>query len=305
MTTAGDSRNPTQAVIERYRAVGVAPEAVEFARGVVSAARPASPARARSLLWPCGRLGAWALGVGLELRAEVVLHCSVIERYVAVGLAEASPAARRTARTNLRFVARRAVPGAVFAPAPPALGRSRAKAPYSPAQIEGFFALAAAQPTDYRRQRLVGLLCLGLGAGLERGELRAVTGGHVVERSGGVVVVVEGPRTRAVPVLATYHARLLWAAAAAGGGFVCGGRSPTRRNLTSPLIDQLVGGSHLDRLDVGRLRATWLATHLQRLGVSALLQAAGVVCSQRLGDLAAHLPVTDEPTLVSILGAER
>ena len=65
---------------------------------------------------------------------------------------------------------------------------------------------------------------------------------------------------------------------------------PARRNVISTLLGQLTGGDDLGRLDVGRLRSTWLAEHLRRLGLAALFQAAGVVCSQRLGDLAARLP---------------
>jgi len=300
--------DPTElvaATIARYRAVGIPAAAVVFAREVVAAAAPVGPPRARALLWPAGRLAAWAQGLGLELAAEVVLHPSVIERYVAVAMAESSPAARRTARTNLRFLSRRAAPRLAHPPVPETLPRTRAKAPYSPAEIEGFFALAGSQPTDYRRQRLVGLLCLGAGAGLERGELRAVTGRHILERSGGVVVVVDGPRARVVPVLGEYHERLLGAVSSAGEGFICGGRSPTRRNVTTNLLDQLSGGTDLGRLDVGRLRATWLATHLQRLGLGALLAAAGISCSQRLGDLAAHLPALDEATMVALLGGGR
>ncbi len=38
--------------------------------------------------------------------------------------------------------------------------------------------------------------------------------------------------------------------------------------------------------------------------LTALLAAAGVRCSQRLGDLAAILPTPDEVTLMTILGAE-
>ncbi|MGI9120209.1 MAG: hypothetical protein ACR2G7_08845 [Acidimicrobiales bacterium] len=68
-------------------------------------------------------------------------------------------------------------------------------------------------------------------------------------------------------------------------------------------MDNLAGGADLDRLDVGRLRATWLAGHLERLGLVALLRAAGIVCSQRLGDLAACVDPPDEATMVEILGA--
>lgn len=292
-------------VIAGWRARGVSDEAAAFARGAVAATHPCGAARARSLLWACSRMGAWAAGVGLNLSSEVVFHPSVIERYVMVGMALASESARRTARANLRFVARRTGPALAQPPEPIRLSRSRAKAPYAPAEIDAFFALAAAQPTEARRWRLVGLLCLGLGAGLAGGELRAVSGRHVIERSGGVVVVVEGRRARAVPVLERYQAGLVASAAFAGEGFICGGTSPTRKNLTSNLVASIVGGTDLPRLEVPRLRATWLAGHLERLGLAALLAAAGVVCSQRLGDLAAHMAPYDEEHLVALLGARR
>ena len=60
--------------------------------------------------------------------------------------------------------------------------------------------------------RAAGLVCLGAGAGLIRGDLRDVRGSDVACRSGGVVVTVRGARPRTVPVLARYHGP------AAGGG---------------------------------------------------------------------------------------
>jgi integrase len=293
----------TEATIAGYTGHGIDPTAAGFARRVVGTAAPSCTVRARSLLWACSRLAAWGGSVGLEPVETVLLHRSVIERFVQVGLAGRSDALRRTARTNLRFVARWC--GIAVEPAPAALRRTRAKAPYSPAEVDAWFALAAAQPTEVRRQHLAGLLCLGLGAGLERAELRGVTGGHVQSRSGGVVVAVEGRRRRCVPVLARYHQPLLASARFAGDGFVCGGASPTRKNVTSNLVDRLAGGADLGRLDVGRLRATWLVEHLDRLGIAALFSAAGITCSQRIGDLAARLPTPDEATLVEILGGGR
>ena len=90
-------------------------------------------------------------------------------------------------------------------PADTPLPRERAKAPYSPAEIAGYLALADAQPTAARRMRAAGLVCLGAGAGLIRADLRAVRGSDVICRSGGVIVAVRGARPRAVPVLARYH----------------------------------------------------------------------------------------------------
>jgi hypothetical protein len=190
-------------------------------------------------------------------------------------------------------------------PADVPLPRERAKAPYSPAQIDGYLALADAQPTLSRRMRASGLVCLGAGAGLIRAGLRAVHGTDVACRSGGVIVQVRGARPRAVPVLARYHGRLLAAAASAGTGLICGGTDPGRRNITTPLIRSLAGGAGLPRLDTSRLRATWLADVADMLGLATFMHAAGITCSPRLGDLLASLEPAAETDAVRLLGAAR
>src|SRR5215472_4799203 len=221
------------ACIRQWRPSSVPAEAAAFAREVVPLAAPAGRERAKNLLWAAGKLADWAIGLRLEAVPEVLLHPSVTERFTrtAPGL---SGAARRTLRTNLRFIGRQVVPQ--FYPADLPLPRERSKQPYSPAQIGGFLALADAQPTAERRMRAAGLVCLGGGAGLIRSDLRDVRGGDVACRSGGVVVTVRGARPRTVPVLARYHARLLAAARFAGSALICGGADPGRRNITNPLI---------------------------------------------------------------------
>ena len=138
---------------------------------------------------------------------------------------------RRTLRTNLRFLARAVVPQLHPADAP--LPRERAKAPYTPAEIGGYLALADAQPTTARRMRAAGLVCLGAGAGLIRSDLRRVRGTDISCRSGGVLVTVRGARPRAVPVLARYHEPLL-ASAAVRRGRAWSPAAPTRPGATSP-----------------------------------------------------------------------
>jgi integrase len=280
----------------------VSPAAAAFARQAVAAAMPSEPERAKNLLWAAGKLADWAIGLGLDAVPEVLLHPSVTERFTrcAPGL---SPVARRTLRTNLRFIGRRVVPQ--LYPADMPLPRERSKAPYSLAEIGGFLALADAQPTVERRMRAAGLVCLGAGAGLIRSDLRDVRGTDVACRSGGVVVQVRGGRARAVPVLARYHGRLLAAARFAGSALICGGADPGRRNITNPLITALDGGRGLPRLDTSRLRATWLAGCAELLGLATFMAAAGISCSQRLGDLVAGLEPADEAAAVRLLGAAR
>jgi integrase len=280
--------------------VSHSPEVAAFVRSVVGQAAPETPARAKALLFAAGKLGAFATSVGLELCPEVVLSPSLIERYIVTEGARLSPATRRTLRSNLRYLSTaclRHVP-----PAPISLSRERAKAPYSDRELAAYVALADAQPTPARRMRLSGLITLGAGAGLMGADLRGVTGRDVRCRSGGVIVEVKGRSKRSIPVLARHHERLLAAARFAGSGYVIGGYSARRRNVTSGLVASVAGGADLAAIDTSRLRATWLAAVAQAIGLRALMDAAGIVCSQRLGDLVATVPALSERDAVALLG---
>jgi integrase len=285
--------------IEIWAPRHVVPTAGTFARKVVVSAEPPSWPRARSLLWAASRLCAFALDCGLEPEPSVVLSRSVIERFIVVGSAGWSGPGRRTLRSNLLFLAQRVLD---IAPDPVPLGRERAQAPYSEAELAAYLDLADAQPTVSRRARASGLIALGAGAGLIGTDLRLVTGHHVIGRSGGVVVEVGGRRPRVVPVRRELAPRALRAAAWAGPGFIVGGAEPHRRNVTSPLIASLAGGADLPRLSLARLRSTWLSRCAADIGLPTFMAAAGVTCSQRLGDVVADLEVGDEERAVALLG---
>jgi integrase len=288
--------------VSAWRPSSVPPQAAAFARQVVAASGRHGRDRAKNLLWAAGKLAGYGIGLGLDPVPEVLLHPSVIERFTAHAPGLSGPA-RRTLRTNLRFIARRVVPQLVPADAP--LPRERAKAPYTAADISGFLALAGAQPTAARRMRAAGLVCLGAGAGLIRCDLRNVRGADVACRSGGVIVTVRGGRApRAVPVLARYHAPLLAAAGFARQNFVTGGAGPGRRNISNPLTRSLAGGAGLPALDISRLRATWLAETAALIGLPAFLHAAGITCCQRLGDIAAGLDPGSEEHAAALLGGQ-
>ena len=277
--------------------------AAAFARDVVARASPVSRSRAKAWVFAAGRLAAFAERRGLELSTAVVLSGPVIERFVLEGCRDVSPATRRTLRTNLRALGRALE--TYPQPEPVPLGRERAKRPYMRAEVDGYLRLADAQGTRARQLRASGLVCLGAGAGIVAGEVRHVRGVDVVRRPDGVLVIVRGPRARSVPVLERYHERLLEAAAFAGERYVIGGRDPHRRNVTDTLGAALSTDPSLPRLQAGRLRSTWLVACAERIGLGAFMQAAGVSCSQRLGDLAAQLPAAGDRELIALLGGER
>ena len=307
MPVAGAYSQVDAAIVETiasYAPRSLTPAAAGFARAVVERAAPQTPGRAKALLFAASKLAVFAEQAGLELTGEALLSGAVIERFILVGCGSLSPASRRTLRTNLRALAR--ATGRYPQPEPVPLARERAKAPYSPTEIEGYLALAAAQSTEARRLRATALVCLGAGAGVIAGECRHVSGSDVVQRSGGVLVAVSGARARTVPVLGRYHEPLLTAARHAGKRLIIGGRDPERHNVTDRLSAALCTDPGLPRLEAGRLRSTWLVACARRIGLGVFMHAAGITCSQRLGDLAAQLPAVSEEQLVALLaGATR
>jgi len=275
-------------------------DAAAFAREVVGRAAPASTARAKALLFAASRSARFALAAGLELRAEVVFCPAVIERFIVASAGVFSAPTARTLRTNCRALGRALA--AYPEPAPVRLPREAAKKPYSAEEISAYLALAKAQPTPERAMRAGALICLGAGAGVVGAELAGVRGTDVAARSGGVVVEVGGRHARAVPVLARYQGLLSAAASFAGAGYLVGGTGRSRRNVASALVGSLRGGADLARLEQARLRATWLAELAGRIGLGAFMAAAGVDCSQRLGDIAAGLAALDEAEAMNLLG---
>lgn len=298
MTGAGVAEVKVAEVIAGYTPRGVPAAAAVFARQVVAVAAPETAARAKAWLFAAGRLAAFGASVGLDAEASVLLRPAVIERFALSLGPQCSASSRRTIRSALRSLQRRLVPGA------PAvlLSRERVKAPYTAGEMAAYLALADAQPTEDRRMRASGLICLGAGAGLTGVDLRAVTGRHVAARSGGVVVEVSARRRRVVPVLACYQPRLVEAAGYFGERFIVGGVDLSRRNVTTPLISSLSGGADLPRLELGRLRSTWLAAVADGIGLQAFMAAAGITCSQRLGDIVCDLAPASEQQAVALLG---
>jgi hypothetical protein len=296
----GDVGDAASCLARWKPARGTPAAAADFARAVVAAAGPGGQDRAKCLLWAGCKLASWAIGLGMEPVPGVLLHPSVIERFAAHAPGMSGPA-RRTLRTNLRFIARAVVPHLDPADAP--LPRERARQPYTRAEIDGYLALADAQPAPGRRWRASALVCLGAGAGLIRSDLRNARGTDITCRSGGVVVQVHGRAPRAVPVLARYQPRLLEAAAFAGENFLTGGDKPERGNITNPLTRSLAGGTGLPPLDTSRLRATWLAETAALIGLPAFMHAAGITCCQRLSDITAGLDPGTEAGAVALLGA--
>ena len=288
------------AAIWSWRPRGVNDEAAAAARRLVAGVRPDTVHRARALLLASSRLFAYATALGLECRPELLFRPSVIERFLAEALRDAPAGRKATMRANLVHLGRHLQPGA-FAQRGASLARPAAKAPYRDEEIAAYLALAAAQPTLARQMALSGLISAGAGAGVIGRELAHLSGRDVALYDGICCVAVSGARARLVPVRRALVAPLLGAAAHAGEGYLIGGESAERHNVTSALLSRTAGGSDLPRIESGRLRSTFLAALLASLGVPELFCAAGITDSKSVFDLVRFLEAPSADAVVARL----
>ena len=74
MSPAGGGGGLAVGYIAQWRPSSVSPRAAAFARDVITAVAPGGQERAKTLLWAAGKLGDYAIGLGLDPVPEVVLH---------------------------------------------------------------------------------------------------------------------------------------------------------------------------------------------------------------------------------------
>ena len=244
------------------------------------------------------RLGAWSLGEGLALDAEVVLDPDTVERFVAVGLCD--DRSRATYRAVLRRVGPLLTRRAPWETRSAPVARRQVAAPYSPVELDGLRCDALAQPTPGRARAARVLLAFGAGAGLDGRWVARLTTNNVLP--GRVVRVRVGePSARVVPVLACWEDEVLELATSAGGEFLVGGYS-TSRNRAGALAASLVVASGHPKFSGSRLRSTWLVAHLAMgTRLPELARAAGLEGLTVLSDLLPFVPELGADEAATIL----
>lgn len=296
-------------VIDGYVPSGVRAETwarvADDVRSWVTAAAPGHRRRALQLLYAAAHLAAWCDEQAIPATTAIALRLSTIERFCASAQRDGrySATTRSTIRSRLRCLAdaNRVIGNP---PQPPRLARQRVRPPYGDQEVAGYFALARAQSSPTRCQRLLALLCSGLGAGLAPQDYRDLRGTDVVEGPGSRVVVhVRGQRPRQVPVLEAYAGELAAIAQATGNSLLLGGSKPDRRSVTTGLLHSIEGDPGLPPLDPRRLRSTWLLTQLRRrVRLDVLLAAAGLESPASLGDLVGYLTDPEENAFSQLAG---
>ncbi len=220
-----------------------------------------------------------------------------------------------SSRATRRAVLRRALRALDPHTAATRIAYHRVAGPYSAAECAALVRLARHQPSAARRRELSFVVGLGLGAGLDGRDLRQVDRSSFsdLELPGEAPVLAvsvggsERPRT--VVVRRAYEPLVREAlsshdAARRGRTAPILGRSATRRNITTPVMEHAVTARAGERvaIEVNRLRATWLvAAMCARVPLGTLLTAAGLRSARSLTDLLVHCPAPDPAEVAAAL----
>lgn len=173
----------------------------------------------------------------------------------------------------------------------PVRAHRHVKVPYCPAEIAQLEAQIPRMTPEHARCA-EGLFVLGLGAGLDGRWAAKVTTDDVTPLpGGGHLVTVAG---RVVPVLAAYDTRLrALLAQCAPGEFLIGG-SARHADAAHEAANRLRLDPKGPKLELARLRSTWLVNHLTvGTRLPELMEAAGLETLTVLGDLVEFVPEPD------------
>lgn len=247
-------------------------------RGLVRTAAPVDAIDAGELLSAAAGHAAWLAATGIEVTEESLVDPDLVQRWALHALADLSAGTAANYRSRLSRLA--VVVHGSARPAP--LHASDPCEPYTRAEENAFVVWAGSLRTDRLRLDLTAAVLLGFGIGATAAELVETEGGDVtVTRTGAVVVRVDEPRARVVPVRARCAQPLLDLARDAGPGplfkpGVAGrlGKNAISNTVTAALKD---ADPRLPRLTAQRMRATWIVRHLEAgTDLRVLAAAAGL-----------------------------
>lgn len=253
-----------------------------YVHDVVLRAEPLVTYSARELYPAVTRLAHFARTEYAPLTDDAVFDPYMVNRFIVHHLAGYNRASRNTIRARLRRVSE-ALLGDRAVGEFKALGRADAVTPYSVAEQASLESWSRAQTSEERRTSAAALLSLGFGAGL--------TGAEIVRQRlediragvhGLLVVRVSGENPRQVPVMA------MWSAGLRSRLDFMNGRGwafrVDQRGGNANLVTDFVARTRPEvPLQTRRMRATWLASHLeQATPLKALLRVAGLQSAEAL-----------------------
>jgi len=228
----------------------------DAARRITRSSAPTTGTSASHRILAITQVLLWASRLGLPLDVEDLFTPEVIERYIATGCPNLSPASRGTRRSVLRTVGRRVTRRARWDSPAPVYPTARPYQPYTARECDWLIECARSQATVGRRRVMTVLLGLGLGAGLAPDEIADLTARRIITVTPDRYAVAL--EQRIVPIRTAYAPLIVDLAARLPAD------APLIRDKAVPRIETLWSLLQpcevpvpLQPLTVSRLRTTW------------------------------------------------
>lgn len=237
----------------------------------------------------------WAVRNGYPQRIEAIFTGTAIDDGLTATGGDAPTSTRGTVRSDLRRIA--AVVNPEHGGPVPAmtLGHNDVKPPYTEQDIYWILRRIPHVTHPPLRRAISTAVALGLGAGLNAGDLRDLTRAHIDDRGeDGILLTVPGRRPRLVWVRRDYEDLLREGIRTLTRNEPVLGRRQ-HKDTVRDLYEAIQPTGKGARVLQGRLRNNWIATLMcEPIPVAVLLQVAGLEGARTLTDIAAYIhPATD------------
>lgn len=237
----------------------------------------------------------WARQTGLPLTPACLTRAN-LAAYEVEALSQLGRSTRQNRRSRLARMADQIHPEQAPIKGPQ-MSHRHVAAPYTAAEMTVIRRVAQVQPTPLLKRQMCLLVGLGAGAGIDSTDIKRLQGKDVTDHGAdGIEVRVTNLR-RSRDNSSTAHQRTVWVLREFEELVRIGihgvkpnqlllGRDAERANVAGSVFERAALHGDVPDLTQGRLRSTWMTTHLSRpTPLQVLLKAAGLTTARTLVEL--------------------
>lgn len=244
----------------------------------------------------------WRHSRRLDTSLEASFTLDAIDAYCELGIVDLEPVTRSTYRSRLMPIADAIDPHSIPRPVFTSGGHQPIKSCYSRAEEAAIRRVAERQPRKITRRKMCAVVGLAAGAGLDTVDMRHLQVDHIDVTDNGIGVHVPGSRPRFTVVRRDYEHLVVEGIHGLTRHQLLFGTHVGRRNVLGNTFDDASLFDDTPRIEVSRLRSTWLASLMEaRVPVQVILNAAGLKSARALIDLLPHLRQTQDADVVTML----
>jgi hypothetical protein len=232
----------------------------------------------------------WCHQRHLPLVIESVFTRDTIDAFYVGGMTAHKHATRNDYRSRLHGLAPKVNPTLVAPTVFATDGYQHVRPGYTETEEAMIRRVALRQRRPLTRRQVCAVVGFGAGAGLDGKDLRSLRAQDVTVSDDGIEVQVTGPRPRVTVVRHDYEQLVLIGIETLHPASLVLGRDIDRKSITSNILGRADVFDDAPKIEVSRLRSTWLMSLMRRsVPIQVILDAAGLQTARSLTDLVPHL----------------